>query len=192
MPGFVPVGGGPVGADARVIVIVTKARVSQVIVEAVGTPAANARVSQVLIEAVVTPLTSARVSQIIIEAVGSVVTADGAVAAPTMGRLAASGRLVASQIATFTCTLSAPSAAAIEVTYATVPATATSPTDFVATSGTLTFAAGVTTQTIVVEILADTAANADKSFSVVLSGPVNCLLASPPSGTCIISTLTIG
>lgn len=192
MPGFVPVGGGPVGADAEVIVIVTNARVSQVVVEAVGTPAANARVSQTVVEAVGTPLANARVSQIVIEAVGYLIVPDAATGVPVLGGFAASGHITISKIATFTVTLSAASVETCSVSYATQSGTATSPTDFVAASGTLTFAPGTVTETIVVTILADPTANVDKSFTMLLSAPVNCVLPVPPSAMCVISTLTIG
>jgi uncharacterized repeat protein (TIGR01451 family) len=54
---------------------------------------------------------------------------------------------------------------------ATAPATAGS--DYLATSGTLTFAPGITTRTVSVSVLGDTTLEPDEQFSVVLSGAVN-------------------
>jgi YD repeat-containing protein len=58
--------------------------------------------------------------------------------------------------ATFTVSLSNPSASAVSVNYATANGTATAGSDYTAKSGTLTFAAGVTSQTVSVSIINDT------------------------------------
>ena len=67
-----------------------------------------------------------------------------------------------------------PSAAAgtVTVDYHTVDATAKSPGDYAAQSGTLTFAPGVTTQPIDVPVAGDTLDEPGERFSVVLSNPV--------------------
>ena len=54
--------------------------------------------------------------------------------------------------AVFTVTLSAPSGRAISVAYATANNTAIAPADYLATSGTLNFAAGETTKTVTVTV----------------------------------------
>lgn len=77
----------------------------------------------------------------------------------------------------FTVTLSAPSASQVTVNYQTSPGTATSPADYTATSGTLTFAPGTTTATIQVPIASDSLPEPNETFSVVLSAPTNALLA---------------
>ena len=176
--------------QAQVFDVPSDALVSQVVTEALGTKPANIHASQVVTEALGFIPSKLRVSQLVVEVLGF--TPPSAIGAPVQGALAASGKLTTSQIATFTVTLSAPSAETCTVAYATANGTATSPTDFVGTSGTLTFAPGAVSQDIVVVILADTAANADKSFSMVLSGPVNCLLPGPPWGVCQISSLRVG
>ena len=58
--------------------------------------------------------------------------------------------------ATFIVTRSGTTAGTVTVNFATTSGTATSGTDFTATSGTLTFASGVASQTITVPVLADT------------------------------------
>ncbi len=78
--------------------------------------------------------------------------------------------------ATFTVTLSTPSGLPITVDFATASGTATSGADFSPTSGTLNFAPGVTTQTIVVSITDDTIFENSESFTVVLSAPTNATI----------------
>lgn len=65
--------------------------------------------------------------------------------------------------------LSAPAAVPVTVDYATEDATALAGIDYVARRGTVTFAPGVTRQTVFVEIIGDTAAELDKTFQVRLS-----------------------
>ena len=61
------------------------------------------------------------------------------------------------------------STSTVTVHYATADGTALAGQDYVAQSGTLTFAAGVTQQTIRVAIIGDTAVESDESFTVTLS-----------------------
>lgn len=84
--------------------------------------------------------------------------------------------------ATFTVSLSAPSALAISVDYATADGTATAPGDYTATSGTLTFESLEQTKTIDVSLNVNPSAEGDKIFSVVLTNPVNTLV-SKATGT---------
>ena len=76
--------------------------------------------------------------------------------------------------ATFTVTLSAASGLAVSVNYATSNGTATAGADFTTTSGTLNFAAGVTSQTITVSILNDSVFEQSEDFNVLLSGRGEC------------------
>lgn len=71
--------------------------------------------------------------------------------------------------AVFTVTLSEAAATPVTLTYATASGTATMGTDFTATSGTLTFAAGQTSQTISVAVVGDTVVEADETFTLTLS-----------------------
>jgi hypothetical protein len=80
--------------------------------------------------------------------------------------------------AAFSAALSAPSSQTVTVSYTTANGTATAGSDFTAASGTLTFAAGTTSQQILVPVLGDNIAEADETFSVTLSNPVNATLGT--------------
>jgi len=62
------------------------------------------------------------------------------------------------------------------VDYQVVGITATIGSDFVATQGTVTFRAGETLKTFNIPIIGDTLAEADETFSVQLSNPVNAAI----------------
>jgi hypothetical protein len=97
-----------------------------------------------------------------------------------------------STVATFTVTLNTAAVAACSVDYTTVAETAASGTDYTLTSGTLNFAVGEFSKTIVVPVLASTTASVAKAFRCVLSNPVGCTLSGVSSGECVISTSTGG
>jgi hypothetical protein len=78
----------------------------------------------------------------------------------------------------FQVTLSRVTAKPVSITYATGDGTATAPSDYVATSGTLTFNPGETTKTIVVQVVGDTVLEPDESFVVRLSDPVGATLSN--------------
>ena len=83
--------------------------------------------------------------------------------------------------ATYTVTLSAASAAAIGVNYATADGVAVgtgSAADFTATSGILTFAAGELTKTFTVAITNDTVFEGSEAFSVSLTGATNATIST--------------
>ncbi|MCI0359424.1 MAG: FG-GAP-like repeat-containing protein [Planctomycetaceae bacterium] len=73
------------------------------------------------------------------------------------------------KVMTFTVTLAAASDQTVTVNYATVDSSAKAGEDYVATSGSLTFAAGDTTKTISVTIKGDKRKEWDESFYVLLS-----------------------
>jgi hypothetical protein len=79
--------------------------------------------------------------------------------------------------AVFTVTLSAASSQTVTVAYATADGTATAGTDYVATTGTLSFPVGTTTQTLTVQITGDTLPEPNETFFVNLSGPTGATLA---------------
>jgi hypothetical protein len=83
-----------------------------------------------------------------------------------------------SKTVTLTVTLSAASASTVTVGYATANGTATAGSDYQATSGTLTFAPGVTTQTISITIYGDKTKEPNETFTVTLSNPTNATIAS--------------
>jgi len=78
---------------------------------------------------------------------------------------------------TFTVSLSAASGQVVTVGYATANGTATAGTDYTATSGTLTFAAGTTSQTVAVTITGDVLFEENDAFTLNLSSPTNATLA---------------
>ena len=82
-----------------------------------------------------------------------------------------------SRAVTLTVTLSAPSTGTVTVQYATFNLTATAGSDYRATTGTLTFAAGVTTRTFTVTILGDRTKEPSETFRVLLSGASGATIA---------------
>ena len=76
-----------------------------------------------------------------------------------------------------TVTLSSASAKTVTVNYATANATAIAANDYISTSGTLTFAPGITSKTLAVTIVQDTIDEAHETLNVVLSSPTNASIA---------------
>jgi hypothetical protein len=84
----------------------------------------------------------------------------------------------------FTVTLSVPSTQTVTVTYETANGTAAAGSDYAATSGSLTFAPGVTSRSATVTILGDTSAESNETFAFRLSNPINAVIAtSQATGT---------
>jgi hypothetical protein len=77
------------------------------------------------------------------------------------------------KILSFIATLSAASDAPVTVDFATWDGSAVAGSDYLATSGTLTFAAGQTTATIPVTVKGDLLAETEEYFSMELSNPTN-------------------
>ena len=73
--------------------------------------------------------------------------------------------------ASFTVTMSTAAAVPVTVAYTTVDGTALASSDYAATSGTLTFAAGETSKVVTVAVNADTLAESTENFSLQLSSP---------------------
>ena len=103
----------------------------------------------------------------------------------------------------FTVTLSAASASTVTVNFATADGSATAGSDYTALAGTLTFAPGVTTQTITVNVIGDTMPQPNDTFTVNLGGATNATIAvaqgvgtmvnddaAPPAPNVVIPTLT--
>lgn len=78
--------------------------------------------------------------------------------------------------AVFAVTLSAASGQTVTVNYATANGSASSGSDYTATSGSLTFPPGITTQSVNVPILGDTTPESDETFTVNLASPTNATL----------------
>ncbi len=80
--------------------------------------------------------------------------------------------------AVFTVILPVASAQQVTVQYATTDGTAHTPTDYLATAGTLTFAPGITTQLVTVVVNGNATAHPDQTFLLNLSNPVNAIIAT--------------
>ena len=89
----------------------------------------------------------------------------------------AEGSAAAPGHAAFTVTLSAASSTPVSVHYATADGTAHAGSDYLARSGTLTFAAGETRKTIQISAIGDSLLEANESFKVLLTGPVGATIA---------------
>lgn len=85
--------------------------------------------------------------------------------------------------ASITVTLSAISGETVTVHYATSNGTATAGSDYTATSGTITFSPGDTSETINVPISNDSSEEGDETFTVTLSSPSKANLGAPASHT---------
>jgi hypothetical protein len=80
----------------------------------------------------------------------------------------------------FTVRLSAASDLAVTVDYTTADGTATAAdSDYVASAGTLTFAPGETTKTVLTAVPGDTTSEPDEAFVLNLGGTANAFLADP-------------
>ena len=78
----------------------------------------------------------------------------------------------------FLVTLSAESSKEVTVGYATADGTATSPSDYTAASGSLTFAAGETSKTVSVATIDDTLHEPTETFTLGLTNPTNAEIQS--------------
>jgi glucose/arabinose dehydrogenase len=76
----------------------------------------------------------------------------------------------------FTIKLSRASTSPVSVKWATADGSAIAGADYVAASGTVTFAAGTTSRTVAVPVIGDTTNEPDETFDVVLSAPVGAAL----------------
>ena len=85
---------------------------------------------------------------------------------------------------TLTLTRSQNSSGAVSVNYATAPGTATSPADFTAQSGTVSWADGDTSdKTITIPLVADAVAEGTENFTVTLSGATGGVTGGDPVAT---------
>jgi aryl-phospho-beta-D-glucosidase BglC (GH1 family) len=122
------------------------------------------------------------------QAVGKILNDDAAPVVPvaSINDVTVTEGNSGTKVATFTLTLSQPASQTVTVAYATSNGTATAGSDYQAVSGSVTFAPGVTAQTISVTIFGDTVVEANETFSVLLSNPVNATLStSKGTGTIV-------
>jgi hypothetical protein len=92
--------------------------------------------------------------------------------------------LTSPQNLSYTVSLSGSSPQTITVQYSTANGTALAGSDYTATSGTLTFTPGVTSQTISIPILNDSVNEANETFTLKLTSPTNAILG----GTATVTT----
>ncbi len=77
----------------------------------------------------------------------------------------------------FDVSLNAASGQTVMVDYATVDATATAGTDYVANSGSVSFEPGQVSRTLSIQVIGDTVFESDETLGIVLSNPTNATLA---------------
>jgi hypothetical protein len=82
-----------------------------------------------------------------------------------------------SKMLTFTVSLSAPSNLTVTANFGTADASANAGSDYLATTGSLTFNPGETSKTIAVSITGDTTNEPDETFVVNISNPVNATVS---------------
>jgi aryl-phospho-beta-D-glucosidase BglC (GH1 family) len=87
----------------------------------------------------------------------------------------------------FTVVLSTAATTAISVAYSTVDGTAKAGSDYMAASGTLTFAPGETRKTISVTLLGDTTYEADETFLLNLTNPSGAAIADGQGAATILN-----
>lgn len=107
---------------------------------------------------------------------------DGVVAPPpsvSIGDVSVTEGQAGTKTARFTVSLSAAASGPVTVVYATANGTATAGSDYTATSGTLSFAAGETSKTIDVTITGDTQVEADETFLLRLTSAAGATIATP-------------
>ena len=115
-------------------------------------------------------------------------TATGAIldddAAPRAVSVAGPGAVVTEgSTATFTFSLSRAALQPVSVTYATSNLSAFAGTDYVTASGSLTFAAGETSKTVVVSTLTDAVAESDEAFQMRVVSVSGASVGSPSAAT---------
>ena len=105
---------------------------------------------------------------------------------PSLSVADAEGNEGAGAAITFAVTLDRAASGAVTVEYATADGTATAGEDYTATSGTLTFAAGVLSQSVAVALLDDAIDEGRETFTLQLSNATGAQIAdSEATGTII-------
>ena len=122
------------------------------------------------------------------QATGTIINDDAAPAVPAVSIASASAfeGNAGTTLMTFAVTLDAPTTNSVTVQYATGGGTATAGSDYVAASGTITFAPGTTAQSISVAVIGDTMIEGNETFDVTLSAPLNAVLGTATAAGTII------
>ena len=111
------------------------------------------------------------------------VTAPDAGPSVSIANVAVAEGNAGTSVATFTVTRTGDTSSAFSIDYATSDGTAQAGSDYVATNGTLNFAAGELTRTVSVTINGDTAAEADETFTVTLSNASTGVIVTQAQAT---------
>jgi hypothetical protein len=112
--------------------------------------------------------------------------ASAAVPVISIGDVAVVEGDVGTTDAVFTISLSTTSDSQVSVTYATVGGTATSGVDYLPAGGTAVFPPQTLTQTITVLVVGDLDPEADETYTVELTAPVNATMGDPSGAGTII------
>jgi chitinase len=107
----------------------------------------------------------------------------------TVGDITVTNGASATTSGVFTVNLSAASGSPVTVNYTTADSSATAGSDYTATSGTLTFAPGQTSQTLTVPVLGDPFYDFPETFSLQLSSPTAATLGRSQATGIIVSSL---
>jgi hypothetical protein len=110
------------------------------------------------------------------QAIGTITNDDNAPTLSVKDVSVAEGNSGTSPL-TFTVSLSNPSAQTVTVSYATANGTASSSSDYTATNGSLSFAAGETTRSVPVTVKGDTVYEASETLNLNLTSPTNAAIA---------------
>jgi hypothetical protein len=117
-------------------------------------------------------------------ATGTIFNDDAQPQISVTGASGPEGGISATNPLSFVISLSNPSSQTVTVLYSTIDGTATTAgNDYQGTSGTLTFAPGVISQTISVPLVGDNKFEADETFGLTLSAPQQATLSSTSVAT---------
>ena len=109
-------------------------------------------------------------------AAGTILNDDATTASLSIGNVTKPEGNSGSSVASFSVTLSAPSASTVTVHYATGNGTGSAPGDYAAVAGNLSFAPGQASKTIGVSVVGDTTVEQNETFAVDLSGAVGATI----------------
>lgn len=111
-------------------------------------------------------------------AVGTIVNDDAATPKLSVGNASVTEGASGNADLAFTVTLSAASSGPVTVSYTTADGTATAGSDYTATAGSLTFAAGEISKIVHVAVTGDTVVEANETLKLTLSAPSGATIAT--------------
>ena len=120
------------------------------------------------------------------QGVGTIVNDDQAVIIPpsrvSIGDVSMAEGNAGQTAFQFSVSLDAPQTTPVTVDFATADGTATAPSDYAASSGTVTFAPGETAKTVTVQVNGDTRKEPNETFTVNLSSATGNAMIADPQG----------